>query len=93
MLRPYVELAVTFGIRPSVEDVREKLELNARVLRFAPIADVVLRHVLLLRLAGEDAAARRLLELAARAYPGALEEFSAQVAELARSRPAGSSLC
>ncbi len=88
LLLPYVELAVTFGIKPSDEDVREKLELNSRVLRFAPIADVVLRQVLLLQLAGEHAAARRLLELAMRAYPGALEEFSVQVAELTRSRPA-----
>lgn len=88
LLRPYVELAITFGIKASGEDLREKLELNARVLRFAPIADVVLRQVLLLQLAGEAAPARRLLELAARAYPGALEEFSVEVAQLARSRPA-----
>jgi hypothetical protein len=49
---------------------------------------VVFQHAMLLALAGETAAARRQLELAARAYPGFLEEAMPTLAVLARRHPA-----
>jgi O-antigen ligase len=87
LLRPYVELALTFGITVSREGLREKLELNARAMRFAPIDAVAYTHALLLDLSGEHEAARRQLELAVRAYPAELEQFCTALAQLARRYP------
>jgi len=87
LLRPYVELALTFGIAPSREELREKLELNTRVMHFAPIDLVVYRQALLLALSGQREGALRQLELAMRAYPGRLDDFAAGLVELARRQP------
>ena len=87
LLRPYVELALTFGIMPSQQDLREKLELNARVMHFAPIDLVVYRQASLLALSGQPETALRQLELAVRAYPYHLDDFSVGLADLARRHP------
>jgi len=87
LLTPYVELAMAYGVAVSEERLREKLELIARVMRFAPVSYVVYRHALLLALAGEREAALRWLEQAARAYPGDLREIHSELAGLARRRP------
>jgi O-antigen ligase len=84
LLRPYVDLALTFGITPSPEDLPAKLDLNGRVMHFAPTDTVVYRHAFLLELSGEHEAALRQLELAARAYPGELDDVVRQLQDLAR---------
>ncbi len=87
LLRPYVELALTFGITTSPEDLPAKLDLNGRVMHFAPTDTVVYRHAFLLELSGEREAARRQFELAARAYPGELDDVVRQLQDLARRYP------
>lgn len=87
LLRPYVELAISFGIVVSESDLREKLDLNGRVMRFAPIDVVVYRQALLLAMNGEGAAALQQFELAARAYPQRLDEALAQLRQLERRHP------
>jgi O-antigen ligase len=87
LLKPYVELALTFGVVVSESDLTEKLELNARVLRFAPIGLVAYRQALLLAMNGEREAALRQLDLAARAYPHELSGVVPQLGQLARRHP------
>jgi hypothetical protein len=87
LLAPYVELALAFSIIVNEEKLREKLELTARVMRFAPVSYVVYRHALLLALAGERGAALQRLEQAARVYPGDLRETHFELAGLARRHP------
>ena len=87
LLRPYVELAMTYAITVSAQDLRQKLDLNTRVMRFAPVAEVVYRQASLLALAGERAAALRQLDQAARAYPRELDDAAAQLRSAAARQP------
>lgn len=87
LLTPYVEFAMTFAIVPDRERLKDKLELNARVMRFAPADTVVYRHTLLLALNGEHAAALEQLRRAAAMYPGELPGYARTLAVLARRFP------
>ncbi|HXF66684.1 MAG TPA: Wzy polymerase domain-containing protein [Burkholderiales bacterium] len=87
ILRPYAELYIASGMDLEVERVRERLELNARVMRFAPIAGVAYRHALLLALAGERSRAERQLERAARVYPDELPTTIALARAIAERHP------
>ncbi|MBI3044739.1 MAG: O-antigen ligase C-terminal domain-containing protein [Betaproteobacteria bacterium] len=87
MLRPYAELAISFDLRVDAERLRDKLALNGRVMRFAPIDVVVYRQAMLLALAGEPQAAARQLERAARVYPGELATTVSTLRELAARYP------
>lgn len=87
LLTAYVELAVSYGITVSEERLREKLDLNTRSMRFAPVDVVAYRQALLLALAGDAAAVRRQLEWSMRAYPAELPRMIAELGELARRRP------
>lgn len=69
LLRPYAELAIASGLPLDGGRLREKLELNGRVMRFAPVAGVVYRQAILLALAGEADAAASQFSRAARVYP------------------------
>src|SRR5262249_11557062 len=88
VLTPYVELAVSFGIAPAPDRLREKLELNGRTMRFVPLDVVVYRHAALLALAGEREAAQLQFARAARAYPKVLAEAADALREHARQYPA-----
>jgi O-antigen ligase len=91
LLTPYAELAITTAMTLDRERLREKREINARVMRFAPIAGVVYRQAILLALDGELESAERQLVRASRVYPGELptaikimsEEVAKHPAELA----------
>jgi hypothetical protein len=91
LLTPYAELAITTAMTLDRERLREKREINARVMRFAPIAGVVYRQAILLALDGERESAERQLVRASRVYPGELptaikimsEEVAKHPAELA----------
>jgi O-antigen ligase len=87
LLTPYVELAVAYSVAVSEEKLLDKLDLVSRAARFAPVSHVIQRQVLLLALAGEREAALRRLDQLARAYPAGLDEFHAELVELARRRP------
>jgi len=73
LLAPYADLAISAAMGLDRERLNEKLELNSRVMRFAPIASVVYRQAALLALSGEREAAESQLAQAARVYPGDLE--------------------
>jgi hypothetical protein len=87
LLIQYVELAVAYSVTVSEEKLREKLDLTARAMRFAPTSVVVYRHALLLALAGEGPAAMRQLEWAMRVYPEDIQDIVGELAALARRRP------
>lgn len=87
LLEPYAELAASFGIIVDRENLREKLELNSRVMHFAPIDDVVYRQALLLALNGEPDAAQRQFVRAARVYPAGVQSVTARLRDLAVKYP------
>jgi O-antigen ligase len=86
-LAPYAELAIATAMSLDAERVREKLEINGRVMRFAPISHVVYRQALLLAIAGEGAAAQRELARAARVYPQELPDLIKLMKETAVRHP------
>lgn len=88
LLTPYVELAFALGATVDESAVREKLELNTRAMRFAPVEAVVYRQALLLASAGEREAALAQLAHALRVYPGAARAIATELETLARRRPA-----
>ena len=87
LLTPYVEFAMTFAIVPDSEKLKDKLELNARVMRFAPADTVVYRHALLLALAGENAAALEQLRRAVAQFPAELPGYTRTLKALAGRLP------
>lgn len=79
LLRPYVELAIAYGVSVEPAQLQDKLDLVTRAMRFAPVEVVVFRQALLLALAGRAEAAHEQLDRSLRAYPA---ERAAVVAEL-----------
>jgi hypothetical protein len=88
LLVPYVELAVAYGITPSMDKLTDKLELTTRAMHFAPVGVVVYRQALLLALAGSGEAARAQLERSLRVYPDERAAIVAELENLARRYPA-----
>ena len=88
LLSPYAELFMSSLIEVSGERIEEKLKLNARVMRFAPVGAVVYRQALLLAQAGRQEQARAMLEQAIWSYPGDFAGARRQMAELAEKDPA-----
>ena len=83
LLSPYAELFMSSLIEVKDEHLKEKLELNTRVMRFVPIGRVVYRQALLLAHAGQQEEARDMLEQAIWSYPGNFADARRQIAELA----------
>lgn len=88
LLSPYAELSMSSLIEVSGERIKEKLELNARVMRFVPTGAVVYRQALLLAQAGQQEQAQTMLEQAIWSYPGDFAGVRRQMAELAEKDPA-----
>lgn len=88
LLAPYAELAIASSMSLDQERLHEKREINARVMRFAPTAGVVYRQAIWLALDGEREAAERMLERAARVYPGDLENAIRIMKEASAGHPA-----
>jgi O-antigen ligase len=88
LLAPYAELAIASAMSLDRERLREKREISARVMRFAPTAGVVYRQAIWLALAGERESAERLLERASRVYPGDLENAIKIMNEASARHPA-----
>ncbi len=87
VLEPYAELAIATAMSLDGDRVRAKVEINGRVMRFAPISGVVYRHAILLALAGDAAAAERELARAARVYPQELPTMMKLTREAALQHP------
>lgn len=88
LLRPYVELAIAYGVSVDREQLGDKLALVTRVIRFVPVEVLVFRQALLLALAGDAAAARAQLERSLRVYPSERAAVVAELENLARRYPA-----
>lgn len=84
----HVELASALPLSADAANLEQKIFLTDRALRYAPVATLVYRQVLLLALAGEQAQAQALLVRARRAYPAAPPEFGRDLARLAAADPA-----
>lgn len=69
VIKPYVELAMSFWLTISEEHLREKLDLNSRAMRFAPMGSVLCRQAFLLAMNGRREEALQLLERAIRVFP------------------------
>ncbi|MBC7452219.1 MAG: O-antigen ligase C-terminal domain-containing protein, partial [Massilia sp.] len=77
LFAPYAELlAPELFSGPSA---LAQVAFNARLLRFAPTAEVEFRHALLLAIAGQPEAARVQWRRAARAYPDQAAQFTARL--------------
>jgi O-antigen ligase len=87
VLEPYAELAASFGIDIERASVRDKLDLNGRVMRFAPIDVVVYRQAMLLAMNNEPQAAQRQFKSAAWIYPDELPGTTVKLRELAGKYP------
>ncbi len=83
LLSPYAELFMSLLIEVKDEHLKEKLELNTRVMRFVPTGRVVYRQAMLLALAGRQEEARAMLEQALWSYPENFAGARRQIAELA----------
>jgi hypothetical protein len=88
LLRPYVELAIAYGVTVDRERLGDKLALVTRAMHFVPVEVLVYRQALLLALAGDAAAAREQLERSLRAYPSEGAAVVAELESLARRYPA-----
>lgn len=88
LLAPYAELAIAGSMSLDRERLREKQEINTRVMRFAPTAGVVYRQAIWLALDGQHESAERLLERASRVYPGDLENAIKSMKEASLRHPA-----
>ncbi len=88
LLAPYIELAYAGAIVLNKDDLSDKLELNSRVMHFAPVSIVVYQQAILLALNGQAQAAKAQLERAAVAYPGELENFTKVMHLLLAQHPA-----
>ena len=87
LLRPYVELAITYGVGVDRAQLEDRLALVTRAMHFAPVEVVVYRQALLLALAGDADAAREQLERSLRVYPGERAAIVAELKTLARRYP------
>ncbi len=83
LLSPYAELFMSLLIEVKEEHLKEKLELNTRVMRFAPIGAAAYRQALLLAQAGRQEQAKAALEQAIWSYPEDFAGARRQMAELA----------
>lgn len=87
VLSPYADLFLASYIEVSEDHLQEKLALNSRLTRFAPIAPVVYRQSYLLAQNGQVGQAEKLFEQALWSYPANQEELQ-QLAKLAEKDPA-----
>jgi hypothetical protein len=76
-----VELGLSRTISVDRNELDAKIELNGRVLRTYPDADVVYRQSALLALAGDLAAAYRFWDLAVAAFPSRATEVANSLAQ------------
>ncbi len=88
LLAPYSELFLSSMIEINPDHLKEKLELNGRVMRFTPIGMVVYRHALLLAQDGQFEQAKTLMKQAKRSYREDLPVTISQMRELADKDPA-----
>jgi O-antigen ligase len=85
---PMAELLAPELFVPAGASVHERLQFNARLMRFAPVAEVAFRHAALLAEGGQAEAAQAQFERAALAYPAQAPVYLERFERLAASQPA-----
>ena len=90
ILQPQTELRLCLQVDVSPVDLEEKLELNAKQLRFAPNAGLRMQRIVLLTLAKRSDEARWYLDRTVRTFPEYMPEFRRSISSFA-STPAGQS--
>ena len=88
LLKPYAELGMSARIEVNDEHIKEKLALNNRVMRFAPIGVVVYPLALLLAQDGQLEQAKIIIVEAIWSYPREFPVAHKQMIELAEKDPA-----
>ena len=88
LLMPYAEMYMSSLITVNDDHLKQKLEVNARVLRFIPIGHVAYRQALLLAQAGQLEQAKVIMVQAIWSYPGSFGPAHKQMFELAEKDPA-----
>jgi hypothetical protein len=88
LLSTYAELFLSSMIVVSPDHIDYKLDLNSRVLRFAPIGLVVYRQSLLLAQVGRLNEAQVMMERSIWSYPGEFAGIQRQLIELTEKDPA-----
>ena len=88
LLAPYVEMTYAGIIVADRTNLKDKLALTGRVLRFMPVPELAYRQVLLLALNGERAAALLQLDRAVAVFPYRLKNFVADAEQAAQREPA-----
>jgi hypothetical protein len=88
LLAPYIELTYAGVMVADRNNLQEKLVLNRRVLRLAPVPEVAYLQVLLLGLNGEQEAALTQLDRAAAVFPVRLKDFVPIIEQAAQKEPA-----
>jgi O-antigen ligase len=88
LLSSYSELFIASMMEPSADHLKEKLDLNERVMRFIPLGPVVYHQAWLLALSDRPDEARAQLERAIWAYPDHFALARAELDELVRKDPA-----
>jgi hypothetical protein len=86
-LVPYVEAAIATGATVNEDRVRDKLDVTARAVRFAPTPFLSYRYAMLLALAGQFEAALAQFKRSLRVYPEEAGEAVAELRSAARDRP------
>ena len=87
VLEPYVDLAASAYGRVDRDLLRDKLELNGRVMHFMPADIVFYRQALLLALDGQAQPAQDLFTSAMRVYPDTLPRIITMLRELTLRNP------
>jgi O-antigen ligase len=87
LLSPYAELFMSSLIEVNGEHLKDKLELNTRVVRFMPVSFAVYRQALLLAQDGRQEQAGKMLEQAIWSYPEGFAGARKQMEELAEKDP------
>jgi hypothetical protein len=87
LLQPYVEVAMSGLMEVRADNLANTRDLNESVLHFVPISSVAYREVLLLAMAGEQAAAQTQLEQSIWAFPEGFPAALEQIRAFARKDP------
>ena len=87
LLAPYVELTYAGIMGVDRDNLADKLALNARVLRLAPVPELAYLRVLLLGLNGEREAALVQLERAVAVFPYRLKDYLPNIESAAQREP------
>jgi len=87
LLTPNAEVLLTSLIEVNDDRLKEKLEVNTRVMHYAPIGPVVFRQAYLLAQANQLELAKSVMERAIWCFPGSFGPMHKKMTEMAEKDP------